>query len=68
MFSVLFEDAPAFKMPQLSSYTPKYSIPWDLMPLDITHITVKNTCHDCLTMHNNKQMVIVSQLNVLCPG
>ena len=30
MFSVLFEDAPAFKMPQLSSYTPKYTILWDL--------------------------------------
>ena len=37
---LLFQDAPALKL-----HTPKYTIPWDLMPLDITHITVKNTCH-----------------------
>ena len=61
MFSILFENIPhetynaaVISRWQLSSYTPKYTIPWDLMPLDITHITVKNTCHDCLTMHNNK--------------
>ena len=41
---LLFRDAPG----QLSSYTTKYTIPWDLMPIDITHITVKTTLSTAL--------------------